>query len=89
MWEWRVEERDVKGIDITSNRTSNFVPPDQADFAIRRDHSEESTYFVKERKKGVVQVIRSLGDDLTRIASQTVGARSVSEEELVEVIDAH
>lgn len=75
-----------------------YTTPEKADFAMRRvgfyagsikthqiDSLSESThYFIKEKTKGVMQVLTNI--DWVSITSQTAGARSLSKTELATVL---
>lgn len=77
------------------------VVKQEAEFALRRvggkagkileglDHSESSTYFFKELKPGVKDVLKQLQSELVKQSQYTAGVRSISKNEINYFLSRH
>lgn len=97
IWEKRVHQRALKAGNLA--KYLQLVSPKEADFAMRRvggragqvleglDHSESSTYFFKEVKRGCKELLQNA--NFEEIRNNTAGVRSISQLEIFEYLDEH
>lgn len=93
VWKYSNKKRKIKIWDLT-NKWVEFTSKDKADFCIRRvggkagqvledppsTYSITSTYFCREKVRGVKEVIR--GIDFDDVVNSTAGIRSLSKREI-------
>lgn len=91
IWEKQKNKRPI--LKIENNKFIEFVKPKEAEFCVRRvggraghvleglNHSLSSTYFLKEKIKGIKQIVRQV--DFFDVVNNTAGVRSLSKTELI------
>jgi len=93
VWVYVKKQRDIENWDI-NNEWVDYTSPDKASFCIRRvggragkvlegnilSYSKQSTYFCKEKVKGVKNVLKNI--DFTTEINSTAGVRSLSKREI-------
>jgi len=98
---WKRSTRKRKKIRgfRTDNSYIAFVPKEEAQFALRRvggragqvleglDYNPVSTYFCKEKKKGVLFALKNI--DFTEVVNSTAGVRSLSKGEILIALEKH
>lgn len=91
IWKRKKQQR-IDPVPPDVSHLINYTLPKLADFSVRRvggragkvlngtDYSPSSTYFIKEVKKGIREVMKSI--DWSTIRNNTVGVRSISKAEI-------
>lgn len=100
IWRFSNIKRPILSLD-SKNKWIEFTTPDKADFCLRRvggkagqildgdphSFSKESTYFCREKIKGVKDVLHSI--DFSEFYASTVGVRSLSKSEIHKALNKY
>ncbi len=93
VWAYTNEKRKIEDWSI-DNKWIEYTTPDRADFCLRRvggragkilegnpfSHSKTSTYFCKEKIKGVKNTLKNI--NFSEVVNSTAGVRSLSKREI-------
>lgn len=100
IWSYTSIKRRIKSWSV-NNKWIEYTTSDKADFCLRRvggragqilensplTYSKETTYFCKEKVKGVKDVL--MGIDFNKIVNSTAGVRSLSKREIHKALHTH